>query len=451
MGYGGLVMNIGLLQPKSYSTSQAFRTALTSKTTPQLAGSVRFGSVTEHDPDVERFKQILDGKTRDDLKKFIAPGNMKISKDGKSLQIPMPSINSPRFMPGRNTGGVGSGSGEEGDELGPDGEEPGGKPGEAGDKAGDHGDEGWTAPISRSEIAKLVEEDLKLPNLKPKPSDEIRQEKRVWTKTGPSGIVIDYRSTLRQAISRTLCELSGQDVDIDAPDFDILDHLTITKKDLRFINDKIKSNPKSNCVIVRMRDYSGSMSGKPTELAKTDDFWLTTIIKHQFGEINANLDNRHASHEDFGNGVVDVFVLHDTEATEVPDEETYYGQSIGGGTMISSGFEYIKEEVLKKYPPENWNLYVLYHGDGDNWGGDNEKCGKLMDQLIARGTNMLACIHTNDTRWGGFSGGDFFKALQRKYGDKHPIVRLASISEATTEQIKKVLKTVFEDRGGGQA
>ena len=71
------------------------------------------------DPDHRRFRDIVRGKIKQDLRKYISQGEL-IGRKGKDLvSIPLPQINVPRFRFGsKDRGGVGQGDGEVGDSLG---------------------------------------------------------------------------------------------------------------------------------------------------------------------------------------------------------------------------------------------------------------------------------------------------------------------------------------------
>ena len=87
------------------------------------------------DQDHRRFREIVRGKIKQNLRKYISQGEL-IGRKGKDMvSIPLPQINVPRFRFGsKDKGGVGQGQGEVGDTLGK------GDPGEDGPgKAGDHG------------------------------------------------------------------------------------------------------------------------------------------------------------------------------------------------------------------------------------------------------------------------------------------------------------------------
>ena len=59
-----------------------------------------------------------------------------------------------------------------------------------------------------------------------------------------------------------------------------------------------------------------------------------------------------------------------------------------GGTQISSGFKLAKEMIEKDYPKDEWNIYVFYQGNGDNYQSNNDTSIKLMKELLAQGVNM---------------------------------------------------------------
>src|SRR5262245_48924049 len=85
------------------------------------------------DQDHSRFRHIVRGRIRQNLRKYISQGEL-IGRKGKDLvSIPIPHIEIPRFRYGdKQTGGAGQGDGEPGDPMG--GEE---QEGDGGKKAGE--------------------------------------------------------------------------------------------------------------------------------------------------------------------------------------------------------------------------------------------------------------------------------------------------------------------------
>src|SRR5437868_3180578 len=137
------------------------------------------------DADHARFKNIIRGKIKQNLRKYIQKGEM-IGKQGKDLvSIPVPSIELPRFVFGhRDTGGVGQGEGDPGQVLQPGQVEPGDGTGKAGDNAGDHVIE---VDVTMEELAEMLGEELRLPRIMPKGRDKIQNVRYRYTGVAPQG------------------------------------------------------------------------------------------------------------------------------------------------------------------------------------------------------------------------------------------------------------------------
>ena len=88
--------------------------------------------VRKIDRDANRFKQIVRGKIKSDLRKYITHGEMIGKTGGEFVSIPLPQIEIPEFRYGtKNRGGVGQGPGDVGTPIGRSGD------GEAGSGAGE--------------------------------------------------------------------------------------------------------------------------------------------------------------------------------------------------------------------------------------------------------------------------------------------------------------------------
>ena len=69
--------------------------------------------------DHARFRNIIKGKVKKDLRKYIANGEMIGVKGKEYISIPVPEIRLPHFEFGKNDQkGVGAGKGDEGKSLG---------------------------------------------------------------------------------------------------------------------------------------------------------------------------------------------------------------------------------------------------------------------------------------------------------------------------------------------
>src|SRR5215813_6444365 len=116
----------------------------------------------EHD--LSRFRQIVRGKIRQNLRKYITHGEL-IGRKGRDLvSIPIPQLDVPHFRYGKNgSGGVGQGDGEEGTPIGSGGEQSG--TGQAGSDPGAHILE---VEVTLDELAAILGDELELPRIEPK-------------------------------------------------------------------------------------------------------------------------------------------------------------------------------------------------------------------------------------------------------------------------------------------
>src|SRR5579871_2182935 len=119
------------------------------------------------DQDHSRFRAIVRGKIRQNLRKYISQGEL-IGRKGKDLvSIPIPQIDIPRFSFGeRQRGGAGQGDGDPGDPIG--GGQESDEPGDghkAGSAAGEHVLE---VDVTLDELASILGEELELPEIRDK-------------------------------------------------------------------------------------------------------------------------------------------------------------------------------------------------------------------------------------------------------------------------------------------
>ena len=116
--------------------------------------------------DQRRFRQIVRGRIRKNLRKYITHGEM-IGRKGRDLvSIPVPQLDVPHFRFGDNgAGGVGQGDGEEGQPIAKGGNPKDGSGPAGSDPGGGHLLE---VDISLEELAAILGEELELPNIQPK-------------------------------------------------------------------------------------------------------------------------------------------------------------------------------------------------------------------------------------------------------------------------------------------
>ena len=67
------------------------------------------------DRDLGRFRDIVKGRVRKELRKYMSSGEL-VGRKGKELvSIPLPQIGLPRLRYGENKSGVGQGEGDQGE------------------------------------------------------------------------------------------------------------------------------------------------------------------------------------------------------------------------------------------------------------------------------------------------------------------------------------------------
>jgi uncharacterized sporulation protein YeaH/YhbH (DUF444 family) len=132
------------------------------------------------DRDSSRFKQIVRGKIRDNLRKYITHGEMIGRKGNDLVSIPLPQLDVPHFRYGQNgRGGVGQGDGEVGQPIA-SGDPDGDGQGQAGSDAGQHVLE---VDVTLEELAAILGDELQLPRIEPKGKANIEQDKVRYTST----------------------------------------------------------------------------------------------------------------------------------------------------------------------------------------------------------------------------------------------------------------------------
>jgi len=337
------------------------------------------------DADHTRFKQIVRGKIKQNLRKYIQKGEM-IGKQGKELiSIPVPSIELPRFKFGhKETGGVGQGEGEEGQVLKPGQVEPG-----DGNKAGDaQGDHTIEVDVSMDELAEMLGEELELPRIEPKGKETIENVRHRFTginTTGPESLR-HFKRTFKQALKRNIA--SGS---YNPKDPIVVPH----RRDMRYRAYREIIEPQANAVIVYMMDVSGSMGDEQKEIVRIESFWIDTWLRSQY------------------KGIESRYIIHDAMAKEV-DRETFFHTRESGGTMISSAYKLCWKIIEDEYPPSEWNIYPFHFSDGDNWSADDSnQCISLLRESIIPSVNMF-CYGQVESPYGS---GQFIKDLKEAFPD----------------------------------
>lgn len=353
--------------------------------------------------DFNRFRNIVKGRVRKDLKRYMSSGEIIGKQGDKFVSIPLPEINIPRMRYGKNqTGGVGQGDGDEGDKVdGAEGQQ-------AGDSPGQHLLE---AEITMEELAEILGEELSLPRIEPRGKKHVTATRDKYTgiaRSGPNALRHQKR-TFREALKRQI--VSGT--------YDALrPRLVPVKEDFRFRSWKSKTDPQSAAVIVYVMDVSGSMGREQKEIVRLEAFWIDTWLRANY----KHLETR--------------FVIHDAVAREV-DRDTFFRTRESGGTLISSAYQLVDQLLADHYPHDEWNTYVFQFSDGDNWSAaDTRSCLELLRGRLLPTVNMF-CYGQVESEYGS---GQFFNDLRGEFSaDDRVVLSKIPDREAIMGSIKEFL------------
>lgn len=338
------------------------------------------------DQDVSRFKSIIKGRIKKELRKFISTGEL-IGKKGKDLvSIPIPKIDIPRFVySDKQAGGVGEGEGDVGQNAGP---------GEGGSQAGNlPGEHVMEVEISFEELAEIFGEELELPRIKPKGEQDFETKGVKYTgiaRVGPESLR-HFKRTYRKALRRQI--MMGT--------YNPFQPLVIpTHEDRVYRSWKDVKRPQARALIVYIMDVSGSMGSAQKEVVRLESFWIDTWIRSQY------------------HGVEVRYIIHDAVAREV-DKEIFFHTRESGGTIISSAYKTLLQILEDNYNINDWNIYVFQFSDGDNWSGnDTDDCMKLLREQILHIVNMF-CYGQVESEYGS---GQFLKDLLEKFPNDEKLV-----------------------------
>jgi uncharacterized protein len=318
----------------------------------QAMGAPR-GSYSSHIRTIDELIAKDKQRQEDGFPRKIRVGRMvKPGRGGKDKVVVVPStvedklIHDPSFTPPEEEQGQGgSGDGEEGEVIG---EQPvretqqgtGAGPGQGDDEAHE-------LESSAYDLGKILTEQFELPNLKDKGKKRSLTQYTydMTDRNRGFGQLLDKKATLRQVIETNIHLGNLPDInDIDTTRF------LISPKDMIYRILSREKDFESQAMVFFVRDYSGSMAGKTTELIVAQHVMIYSWLLYQYA-----------------NQVESRFILHDTTAKEVPDFYTYYNSKVAGGTQVSSAYKLVNEIVEKEGIEKDYNIYIFHGTDGDDW------------------------------------------------------------------------------------
>lgn len=354
--------------------------------------------------DEARHNEKVKEAIKDNLHTIISDGSI-ITADPyskKIVKVPMKSLDLPRIRYGDNEGGgVGSGGGGIGDVIDV---RPGSGQNQGKGAGNEPGVEYYEAEIGLEELKELVFSDLGLPNLKPKQRQQIESDRIVFddVRRKKSLNNLDIFRTVYENMARNAQETGKPAIG----DFKLEDYRVRTWRQ-EIQEDK-------SAVVLAMADISGSMGDFEKYVTRAFNWWQVNFLRSEYPKVDT------------------VFIVHDTEAEEVT-EENFFKRGSGGGTTCSSANNLALEIINNRYSPQFYNIYLLHFSDGDNWGNDNEVCVSLVREMLERGISQYAYIQI-----GKSSDSGLMQAYQKGIDDP----RFNGVKIAIKEDILPALKAV---------
>ncbi len=370
-------------------------------------------------------------RKEDGFPKKIRLGKLvKPSREGKSKVIIVPTVVEEKFIhdtrllrSGNATGG--SGDGKEGDVIG---EEPihstqqGSEPGSGGEGEAEHEIES-----TAYELGEILTEKFELPNLKDKGKKKslTKYKYDLTDKNRGFGQFLDKKSTLKRIIETNLSLgniIPEKDIDTN--------NLIVSPRDKVYRTLSKEKDYEAQAVVFFLRDYSGSMMGKPTDLVVSQHLFIYSWLMYQYQ-----------------NNVMTRYILHDDKAREVEDFYSYYNTSVAGGTRVASGYKMINEIVEKESLVTDYNIYIFQGTDGEDWDAYGEEAVKEIKKILGY-VNRIG-ITIAQSAYSTFSESVVEKYITKSgVLEKKSLIRMDSLqADSDQERIIEGIKKLVSQNG----
>ncbi len=285
------------------------------------------------------------------LPDLIAGPDLITGPQERTVQVPVRMLEHARFKlaEGRSQTGAGQGEGQPGDVLQSGQSEPSSGSGESGEGGSENGEVRLLLEFSIDDVMDWIWEELKLPDLQPKPGariDEVELVREGWDKRGARSR-LDRRRTVKEAIKRRAVQTNP---------------VPFTNDDLRFRQLVTRVRPSTSATILFVIDVSASMTQLERKLAKSFFFFALQGIRRKYAKVETR------------------FIAHTTHAWEFSEREFFQVTGIGG-TIASSAFRLVNELVRKELDAAHNNIYMFYASDGENFTEDRAAANQSLSEL----------------------------------------------------------------------
>ncbi len=371
-------------------------------------------------------------REKDGFPKKIRVGRMvKPGRGGKDKIVVVPSTVEEKFIhdrsfrsteEGESSGGTGDG--EEGEVIG---EEPVRAPEQKGGAGSGEGEESpHEMESSAYDLGKILTDKFELPNLKDKGKKRslTRYTYDLTDKHRGFGQFLDKKATLKKIVETNITLGNLPDPgDIDPTRFLISPY----DKIYRILSREM--DYESQAMVFFLRDYSGSMAGKATEVVVAQHVLIYSWLLYQYAR---QVETR--------------FILHDTKAKEVSDFYTYYNSRVAGGTKVASAFWLVNEIVKNENLVQDYNIYIFHGTDGDDWEKDGKETLSELKKMLtyANRVGITIAEHTSSSQ--NKSAVEIYVKKSKLLEEKPKLFRLDVMNEDADEPrlIEGIKKLISE-------
>ncbi len=296
------------------------------------------------------------------LPNLVAGPDVMTGSQDRTVQIPVRLLEHARFRladsASESYSSAGQGQGKPGDVLRQAQPDLGGDEGEGGN---DDGEVKLLLEFKVDDIIDWLWEELQLPDLQPKRNTAVTDDDYVregWDKHG-ARTRLDRRRTVKEAVKRRATQENP---------------VPFTNEDLRFKQLVQRRKPATNAVVIFALDVSASMTDAERKLAKSFFFFVLQGIRRRYGKVETR------------------FIAHTTQAWEFSESE-FFNVSGTGGTGASTAFKLALELIETEYDPSQYNGYLFYASDGENFTEDRAAATDYLTRL-ARLLNYIGYVET---------------------------------------------------------
>jgi uncharacterized protein len=307
----------------------------------------------------------------------------------------------------------GSGGGEEGEVIGERPLRP--EEGDSGGVGGAGSGEGESRDMESTayDLGKILTEKFELPNLKDKgkKSALVRYSFDLTDRHRGFGQLLDKKATLRKILETNIALGNVPDqADIDTSQLLIAP----TDKLYRILSREL--DYESQAMVFFLRDYSGSMDGKPTELVTSQHVLIYSWLLYQYAK---QVETR--------------FILHDAEAKEVPDFYTYFNSKEAGGTKVAAAYRLVNEIVERENLAKDYNIYIFHGTDGDDWDTYGNDAIPELKKMLSYANRVGVTIVEHSYSSGGRTEVDNYLKSSGLIQEKPDLLRVDVMGEDAQE------------------